>query len=106
MFIVADLVSWSNLYMLNWRFEPPYVILVPTSHGQMHRLISHAGAVELAFVLIYIYKQQMLRCVYWHVLQARMSLHCWTKIKCAYLFDILFTLIFIINLVWFGTYKR
>ena len=53
--------------MLNWRFEPPYVILVPTSHRQMHRLITHADAVELAFVFIYIYKQQMLWCIYWHI---------------------------------------
>ena len=29
----------------------------------MHRLIPHDDAVELAFVLIYIYKQQMLWCV-------------------------------------------
>ena len=28
-----------NLYMLNWRFEPPFMVLIPTSHGQMHRLI-------------------------------------------------------------------
>ena len=49
--------------MLNWRFEPPDVILVPTPHGQMYRLISHADAVELAFVFIFIYKQQMLWCV-------------------------------------------
>ena len=34
-----------------------------------------------------------------------MSLHSWTKIKCAYEFDILFTLLFIINLDLFGTYK-
>ena len=40
--------------------EPPYVILVPTPYGQMHRLIPHADAVELAFVFIYIYKQQTL----------------------------------------------
>ena len=52
-----------NLYTLHRRFEPPYVILVPTSHGQMHRLIPNADAVELAFVFIYIYKQQMLWCV-------------------------------------------
>ena len=39
-----------------------YVILVPTSHGQMHRLIPQADAVEIAFVFIYIYKQQMLWC--------------------------------------------
>ena len=38
--------------MLNWRFEPPYVILVPTSHGQMHLLILRADAVELVFVFI------------------------------------------------------
>ena len=43
--------------MLNWIFEPTYVILVPTSHGQMHRLTHHADAVEKAFVFIYIYKQ-------------------------------------------------
>ena len=47
--------------MLNWIFEPPYAILVITSHGQMHRLISHTDVVELAFV--YIYKQQM----HWYV---------------------------------------
>ena len=46
--------------MLNRRIEPPYVILVPTSHGKMHRLTPHADAVELAFVFIYMYKQQML----------------------------------------------
>ena len=33
------------------------MILVPTSHGQMHRRIPHVDAVELAFVFIYIYKQ-------------------------------------------------
>ena len=49
--------------MLNWRFEPPYVILVPTSYGQMYRLIPHADTVELAYVLIYIYKQQIPWCV-------------------------------------------
>ena len=38
----------------------PFVIFVPTSHGQMQRLIPHADAVELAFFFIYIYKQQML----------------------------------------------
>ena len=30
---------------------------------EMHRLISHADAVELEFVFIYIYKQQMLLCL-------------------------------------------
>ena len=44
-------------------FEPPYVILVPTSQWEMHLLIPRADAVELAFVFIYIYKQQMLWCV-------------------------------------------
>ena len=52
-----------NLYVLNGRYEPPYVILVPTSHGQVHRLIPHVDVVELAFVFIYIYQQQMLWCV-------------------------------------------
>ena len=49
--------------MLNWIFEPPYAILVLTSHEQMHRLIPHADAVELAIVFIHIHKQQMLWCV-------------------------------------------
>ena len=49
--------------MLNRRFEPPHAMLVLTSHGQMHRLIPYADAVELSFVFIYIYKQQML----WYV---------------------------------------
>ena len=49
--------------MLNWRFELAYVILVPTLHEQMHCLIPNANAVEPAFVFIYIYKQQMPRCV-------------------------------------------
>ena len=30
---------------------------------QIHRLIPHSDAVELVFVFIYIYKQQMLWCV-------------------------------------------
>ena len=39
--------------MLNLRFEPSPVILVFITHGQMHRLIIQADAVELAFVFIY-----------------------------------------------------
>ena len=35
----------------------------------MHLLILHADAMELAFVFIYIYKQHMLWCVKWHILE-------------------------------------
>ena len=44
-----------------------FAILVLTAHGQTHCLIPHADAVELAFVFIYIFEQQMLWYVFWHI---------------------------------------
>ena len=34
------------------RFAPPYVILVPTSHGQMYRLNPHAVNIQAANALM------------------------------------------------------
>ena len=47
------------VYVINtWSIED--VILVLTAHGQMHRLIHHVEALELAFLFIDVYEQKML----------------------------------------------
>ena len=55
-FIHAQLKIWTTI-----------CDLVPTPHGQMHRLIPNADAVELAFFFVYLYKQQLLWCIKWHI---------------------------------------
>ena len=40
--------------MLKCCFDPPHVIWILIAHGHLHRLIPHADAVEIAFILIYI----------------------------------------------------
>ena len=69
----------------------PRVILVLTAHGQMHRLIPHADAVELAFVFIYMQVANALMCLMTYFTGS--SEPSWldtglrTKIKYACLFD-------------------
>ena len=50
-FIALRSKQLSKSFNVIYRFEPPYAILVLTSNGQMHRLIPHADAVDLAFYL-------------------------------------------------------
>ena len=64
-FVTFGLVSWvgCGTWLYRLLIFAPLLTLVLALHGQMHHLIPHADAVELAFIFIYIYKQQMLWCV-------------------------------------------
>ena len=76
------------------------IFLVPTSHGEMHRLIPNADAVELAFVSIYILQAANgMMCLITYFYRFALAFIAGLKSNVLANLIILFTILFIINLV-------